>query len=115
MDLIADGLLLAGTMAAIFYCYILARRVRRLTDLDAGLGGAITALSRQVDGMKLSVDAAKQVTGASTKELVGMTARAEIAAGRLELLLSTLHENSEADRVSGKPEPGDQIRKMAEG
>jgi len=96
MELIADGLLLAGTTAAAFYCYILARRVRGLTDLDAGLGGAITALSRQVDDMKSSVDVAKQVTGASTQELIAMTARAEIAAGRLELLLATLHENTGA-------------------
>lgn len=94
MELIADGLLLAGTAAAAFYCYILARRVRGLTNLDAGLGGAITALSRQVEDMRVSVDAAKQVSGSSAKELVAMTARAEIAAGRLELLLATLHENS---------------------
>lgn len=94
MELIADGLLLAGTTAAAFYCYILARRVRGLTDLDAGLGGAITALSRQVDDMKSSVDGAKRATGASAKELIAMTARAEIAAGRLELLLATLHENT---------------------
>lgn len=96
MELIADGLLLAGTAAAAFYCYILARRVRGLTNLDAGLGGAITALSRQVEDMRVSVDAAKQVSGASAKDLVAMTARAEIAAGRLELLLATLHENSNA-------------------
>jgi hypothetical protein len=96
MELIADGLLLAGTTAVAFYCYILARRVRGLTDLDAGLGGAITSLSRQVDDMKSSVNIAKQSTGASAKELIAMTARAEIAAGRLELILATLHENTEA-------------------
>jgi hypothetical protein len=104
MELIADGLLLAGTTAAAFYCYILAQRVRGLTDLDAGLGGAITALSRQVDDMKSSVDVAKQVTGASAKELIAMTARAEIAAGRLELLLATLHENTGAADVTQREE-----------
>lgn len=103
MDLIANGLLLAGTLAAVFYCYILARRVKGLTDLDAGLGGAITTLSTQVDEMKASFDAAKQVSGASSKELVAMTARAEIAAGRLELLLATLHENSSDAAKSDAP------------
>lgn len=103
MELIADGLLLAGTMAAAFYCYVLARRVRALTDLDAGLGGAITALSQQVDDMKTSVDIAKKATGSTAKELVSMTARAEIAAGRLELLLATLHENSEAGKAEVCP------------
>lgn len=105
MELIADGLLLAGTTAAAFYCYILARRVRGLTDLDAGLGGAITALSRQVDDMKSSVDVAKQATGASATELIAMTARAEIAAGRLELLLATLHENTGAAEVIPREDP----------
>lgn len=103
MDLIANGLLLAGTMAAAFYCYILARRVKGLTDLDKGLGGAITTLSKQVDEMKISFDAAKQVSGASAQELVAMTARAEIAAGRLELLLATLHENADSVDKSNKP------------
>ena len=105
MELIADGLLLAGTIAATFYCFILARRVRGLTDLDAGLGGAITALSRQVDDMNSSVDVAKQATGASAKELIAMTARAEIAAGRLELLLATLHENTGAVGPIQRGEP----------
>ncbi|MEE9453352.1 MAG: hypothetical protein V3V13_03075 [Paracoccaceae bacterium] len=103
MELIANGLLLAGTMAAAFYCYILARRVRALTDLDAGLGGAITTLSHQVDEMRVSVDAAKKISGSSGKELVAMTARAEIAAGRLELLLATIHEGSEEMAVKPKP------------
>ena len=106
MELIADGLLLAGTTAAAFYCFILARRVRGLTDLDAGLGGAITTLSRQVDDMKSSVNVAKQATGASAKELIAMTARAEIAAGRLELLLATLHENTGAvDTIHREEKP----------
>lgn len=101
MEIISDGLLLAGTMAAAFYCFVLARRVRGLTDLDTGLGGAITTLSRQVNDMKSSVDVAKQATGASAEELIAMTARAEIAAGRLELLLATLHENTDAaDKVN---------------
>lgn len=108
MQLIADGLLLAGTTAAAFYCYVLARRVRQLTDLDAGLGGAITALSRQVEGMKTSVEQAKKVTGASAQEIVSMTARAEIAAGRLELLLATLHENAELDS-SAETHPAESV------
>lgn len=94
MDLISNGLLLAATLAAAFYCYILSKRVKALRDLDSGLGGAITTLSHQVEEMRSSVELAKKVSGSSAKELVEMTARAEIAAGRLELLLATLHENT---------------------
>lgn len=109
MELIANGLLLAGTAAAAFYCYVLARRVKALTDLDTGLGGAITALSRQVEEMRASVDLAKKVSGSSAKELVAMTARAEIAAGRLELLLATLHENADT-AVKDPPMPKPKTR-----
>lgn len=92
MAVIADVILIAGVFAAALYCATLARRLRGLSRLDSGLGAAITALSQQVDEMQVSLSAAKKVSGASARDLVDMTARAEIAAGRLELLLATLHE-----------------------
>ncbi|MEX0969308.1 MAG: hypothetical protein WD046_02550 [Paracoccaceae bacterium] len=92
MAVIADVLLIAGVFAAAFYCATLARRLRRLSQLDTGLGAAIATLSQQVDEMQVSLSTAKKVSGASSRELVEMTARAEMAAGRLELLLAVLHE-----------------------
>ncbi len=95
MGLIADVLLIAGALGAAFYCMILARRIKSLSRLDTGLGGAISALSKQVDEMRASVKIATQASGASMKDLVEVTGRAEIAAGRLELLLSTVHERGQ--------------------
>jgi hypothetical protein len=92
MELIADALLIAGALGAAFYCRTLARRLGALKDLDSGLGAAIAALSRQVDEMRASLDAAKSVSGDQTREVAQLTARAEMAAGRLELLLASLHE-----------------------
>jgi len=92
MGLIADVLLIAGALGAAFYCLILARRIKSLSRLDKGLGGAISALSAQVEDLRASVKTATQATGASMKDLMEVTGRAEIAAGRLELLLSTVHE-----------------------
>ncbi len=109
MLFIADGLLIAGGVAAAFYCWVLARRVRGLTDMDNGVGAAISALSRQVDEVKSSLDLAKAVTGASRKELAELTARAEISAGRLELLLAALHERGEA-----APAGADRFRRGAQ-
>ena len=93
MDMIADALLIAGAAGAALYCRVLSRRLTALKDLDSGVGAAIAALSRQVDDMKLSLDAAKSVSGDQSKSLSQLTARAEMAAGRLELLLAALHEN----------------------
>lgn len=93
MEFIADALLIAGASGAAVYCMVLSKRLRALKGLDSGLGAAIATLSRQVDEMKGSLDAAKAVTGDQHRNLTQQTARAEMAAGRLELLLAALHEN----------------------
>jgi hypothetical protein len=93
MELIADFLLIAGAAGAAFYCRVLARRLGALKELDSGLGAAIAALSRQVDELRVSLDAAKTMTDDQGRGLIQLTTRAETAAGRLELLLASLHEN----------------------
>ncbi len=110
MGLIADVLLIAGALGAALYCMILARRIKSLSRLDTGLGGAISALSKQVDEIQASVKTATQASGASMKDLMDVTGRAEIAAGRLELLLSTVHERGKPPKPvsldrSDEPEP----------
>lgn len=95
MELIADALLIAGAAGAALYCRVLAQRLTALQNLDSGLGAAIAALSRQVDGMRASLEAAKSLSGDQTRNISQLTARAEMAAGRLELLLAALHENGD--------------------
>ena len=51
MDVLMNGLLLAATLFAGGYCWVLARRVRDLKSLDRGLGGAIVTLTRQIFGL----------------------------------------------------------------
>lgn len=92
MELIADVLLIAGALGAALYCRTLAQRLGALSSLDSGLGAAIAALSRQVDELRASLDQAKSVSGDQAREVSQLTARAEVAAGRLELLLASLHE-----------------------
>jgi hypothetical protein len=96
MEMIADALLIAGAGGAAMYCRVLSSRLRALKDMDSGVGAAIAQLSRQVDDMRLSLDAAKSVSGDQSSALNQLTARAEMAAGRLELLLAALHENGKA-------------------
>lgn len=92
MDLIADGLLISAACVAALYCHVLARRLRRLGDLDAGLGGAIAALSRQAEELRAAIDGAKGAAAESSRDLTKRTARAEAAAGRLEILISAMHD-----------------------
>ena len=98
MAFIADTLLIFGALSAALYCFILSRKIKGLMRLDSGLGGAISALSLQVDEIQTSVKAATKASGASLQELVDITSRAEIAAGRLELLMVSVHERGKAPK-----------------
>ena len=92
MDLIADGLLIGAALTAAVYCHVLARKLRRLGDLDRGLGGAVAALSRQAEDLRKAMETARKAGGEQTRELARRTARAEAAAGRLEILIAALHD-----------------------
>lgn len=92
MDLIADILLVAGAVGAGFYCFVLARRLNRLNDLETGVGGAVAVLSSQVDDLAKALATAQQTAGASTESLETLTVRAESIATRLELHLASLHD-----------------------
>ncbi len=105
MELLADGLLIAGALCAALYCWVLSRRVNALKSLESGLGSAIAALSRQVEETRRSLSAAKQETTRAAQDLSEITARAEIAAGRLELLMAAVHRRGEGGATPIRSEP----------
>ncbi|MEY1557256.1 hypothetical protein AB3Y40_16615 [Yoonia sp. R2331] len=92
MAFIADLLLLAGALGAGFYCHILARRLRRFTDLEKGVGGAVALLSAQVDDLSKSLESAQSTATNSVSTLSDVSARAEKAARHLELLVASMHD-----------------------
>lgn len=92
MDLIADILLLSGALGAGFYCYILSSRLRRFTDLEKGVGGAVAVLSAQVDDLAKSLETAQTSAHQSVSTLSDVSDRAERAARHLELLVSSMHD-----------------------
>jgi hypothetical protein len=92
MAMIADILLAAGALGAGFYCHVLARRLRRFTDLEKGVGGAVAVLSVQVDDLTKSVQQAQSAAAESVTTLSTVSERAEKAARHLELLVASLHD-----------------------
>ncbi len=92
MEVIADILLVAGALGAGFYCFILARRLSRFTDLENGVGGAVAVLSAQVDDLTRTLNNAQKSAGESNKSLGELTDRAEDVARRLELLVASMHD-----------------------
>ena len=88
MDLLMNGLLMAATLFAGGYCWELARRVRDLTSLDKGLGGAIVTLTRQIELARTTLDEARSGSRETQQDLAQLVARAEGAAGQLRLLIA---------------------------
>lgn len=92
MEIIADILLGAGAIGAAGYCLVLARRLRALTRLESGMGGAIAVLSAQVDDLTKALAAARDASNGAVSTLEERTRRAEAAAARIDLLLASLHD-----------------------
>ncbi len=105
MELIADILLGAGALGAGFYCFVLARRLAKFTDLDSGVGSAVAVLSAQVDDLTRTLGDAQKTAGASSQSLEELTARAEDVAKRLELMVASMHDLPKAPEPAPPAQP----------
>lgn len=97
MNLIADILLISGTLGACIYCAVLSRRLKRFADVETGVGGAIATLSVQVDQMTAALGRAQSSAVTSSQSLETLTGRAEDVARRLELLVAAMHDLNDAE------------------
>lgn len=100
METIADILLVAGALGAGVYCFVLARRLARFNDLENGIGGAVAVLSVQVDDLTRALAVAQKAASDSTGTLDNLTERAETVAGRLEILVASLHDVTDEPRTT---------------
>ena len=92
MPELADLLLAAGALAAGAYCLVLSRRLRRFTDLENGVGGAVAVLAGQVDDLSRTFAGAQSATRSTAATLGEVCERAEAAGRRIELLLAAMHD-----------------------
>lgn len=92
MTLIADLLLVAGALAAGFYCFILSRRLTAFKSAEGGIGNVVASLSAQVDELTTSLEVARKTAGSSNDSLTELTTRAEDVAQRLELMVAAMHD-----------------------
>lgn len=119
MALIADLLMVAGALAAGFYCFVLSRRLSAFKSAESGIGNVVASLSLQVDELSASVEMARQTASTSNDSLVELTARAEEVAQRLELMVAAMHDIPEADPIKsqrstdGNPVFASRVRRMA--
>lgn len=87
--MIADyvQMLLVPAMAALAgYCALLSRRVRKLNDLEGGLGAAIAVMTIEVDRLESSIRAARTAARGEAEALELQLRKAKAATERLERL-----------------------------
>ncbi len=104
MDLLMNGLLMAASLFAGGYCWVLARRVRDLKSLDKGLGAAIVTLTRQIELARVTLDEARASSRDTRQELAQLVAKADAAANQLRLLLAAAPQPAAA-APAHPPEP----------
>jgi hypothetical protein len=106
MDLLMNGLLMAASLFAGGYCWVLARRVRDLKSLDKGLGAAIVTLTRQIELARVTLDEARASSRDTRQELAQLVAKADAAANQLRLLLAAVPRPAPAAPIQpATPEP----------
>lgn len=93
MDVIMNGLLIAATLFAGIYCYVLAGRVQALKSLDSGLGGSIVSLTRQIELARTTLDEARAASLDSQRDLTDLVEKAEASATQLRLLVAATKDN----------------------
>ncbi len=103
MEFIADILLVAGALGAGLYCFVLSRRLKRFTDLEQGVGGAVAVLSTQAEELKKSLDSARAASDQSGDELKELTERAQSVAQRLELMMASMHDVIPEENAAPQP------------
>jgi hypothetical protein len=82
LELLTNGLLLAATLFAGGYCWVLARRVRDLKSLDKGLGKSIVTLTRQIELARTTLEESRSAVKISRSDLSDLIAKADEAAKR---------------------------------
>lgn len=67
--------LFAGGLAA--FCLVLSRRLRRLNDLESGLGAAIAVMTVEIGRLEGAIGAARSEATAATRDLASEVERAK--------------------------------------
>ena len=106
MDLLMNGLLMAATLFAGGYCWVLARRVQDLKSLDRGLGGSIVTLTRQIELARATLDEARGASKETRQDLAQLIGKADAAANQLKLLIAAAPVYPPAPRPETRAEPG---------
>lgn len=106
-----DGALVLASVVLATFCLVLARRLRRLNDLETGLGGAIAVMAAEVDRLEKAIRHARAEATVASEAL-----SQEILQARSERALWDLRQRigEAALPEPATPQPPRRLRKRAE-
>jgi hypothetical protein len=96
MQMIVDFTLLAASVAAGIYCFVLSGRLKKLNDVRTGFGATVASMSEMLDQTRLTLEQAKRVNQEGEARLRRLVDDAERIAPELESLLDVMTEAAEA-------------------
>ena len=85
IETILQSALAVAAVGLALFCLVLARRLRRLNDLETGLGGAIAVMAAEVDRLEKAILAARDEARAASETLVDQIERAHDERAQWEL------------------------------
>lgn len=110
IDIVFQAALVAASVGLAGFCLLLARRLRRLNDLESGLGGAIAVMAAEVDRLEKAIRAARAEATEAGEKLAD-----DIALARKERALWDLRQRiGEAAAPVPPPAPQRRLRKRVE-
>ncbi len=108
LEHVFQAALLTASLGLGAFCLILSRRLRRLNDLETGLGGAIAVMASEVDRLDRAIREAKDEATAA-----GQALSAEITAARKERALWDLRQKiTQAQAPVAAPAPVIPMRRL---
>ena len=75
IETILQGIFASGSLGLVVFCVVLARRLRKLNDLETGLGGAIAIMAAEVDRLEKAIVAARDEARAESEALAKEVSR----------------------------------------
>lgn len=92
---ILSAILVLFSVALAAFCIILSRRLKKLNDLETGLGGAIAVMVHEVNRLERLIRTAKDEANQATNALTAEIRRAESERHRWQLQNQLfLHEDN---------------------
>ena len=99
MSIIADGLLIATCLTAAVYCFVLARRLKRFTSTEEGVGQQILQLNKTLEDTRAALKEAQSGAKAEAENL----AREVVQARKLAAQLRSMAEHGGTPAASPGP------------